>query len=339
MSLESKPWDVVILGAGIAGLEAALALARLGYQVLLLEKAKDLGGKAIHYTCKAIDGVCQQCGACLVADRIKAVEKDTMIVPMVETNLKKAVYDGKRYNLRLKKGEDEVLAEAKALVVSIGFSQWDPTGKKNLSYGRCRDIITGLELEAILRERGRLLRPSDQKEPQDLAFIQCVGSRDQERRYCSRVCCGYGIRMAGLIRSIQPQTRITFHYMDIQTYGRDFARAWKRDQEAFRFIRQVPGELMCEGGEGVSVYVKPADKMEEFHYDMAVLCCAMVPTQDHGYLADLLEMPTDRHGFLKPVPEKGLFVFGAASGPKGILDTILDVRSKIPRLISYLETE
>jgi len=335
--LEAKPWDALVLGAGISGLEAANLLGEMGFEVLLVERKPQLGGYAALYQCKAVDGKCVECGACLVGDAVRKVLSNKKVVPMTGAKILNCHKDNGLFKLELMREGEVSLAFAKAVILCNGFSPFDPSTQKNLSYGKASNILTALEVEEILRNNGKLLRPETLEVPKTICFVQCVGSRNEKNIYCSKVCCGYAIRIANLIKSIQPDLNITFFYMDIQTFSRSFADDFPKLKQKYTFIRQIPGELIVNNDGSISVYAKLDGVIKELYYDLVILSCGISPPEDLDSVVELFKVKRNNDGFLRPSPEGGIFAFGTATGPKGITDCIREVRCGLKGVVDYLE--
>jgi heterodisulfide reductase subunit A len=330
---------ILIVGAGIAGLTGALELARQGFPSLLVEKKGQMGGWAGHYTCKAVNGRCQKCGACLVTDGVKEVRETPGIEISLDTSVLELRRDGNGFLGRFKRGEEEMSGRFSAVMLCHGFEPFDPTRKSNLGYGRISNLVTALELEEMLKEKGRAVRPSDGKSPRDLAFVQCVGSRNPSlgRAYCSQVCCGYALRMARQIRAGHPATRITFFYMDVQTFGRDFPRLFSEFRDDIYWIREIPGDYYQAEGDRVGVIVEDEGEIGDLAFDLMVLSIGMGPPDGEGPFEEWLDLRRGPEGFLTSPGEGGVFLAGSASGPMTIPHTIAHAKAVVNRLTGYLE--
>ena len=248
----------------------------------------------------------------------------------------------------LEQRSGEVSGEADAVILATGFHPFDPVGRPRYGYGINKNVITALELERMLREKARVVRPSDQRVPEKIAFIQCVGSRDHKmgHGFCSQVCCGYAIRMAEAISHRYPEIDITVFYMDIQNCGKDFSRFYERSKNHIRFVRYMPGDIfqgekekpiVCFGDEERGQAVREA-------FDLVVLSVGVMPGPSNAKLAGLLELDLDQHGFLASVDSldstmtsrQGVFLAGTVQGPKDIADSMAQAGQAVQRVARYL---
>ncbi len=133
--------------------------------------------------------------------------------------------------------------EAESLIVATGYTPAAPPNRGDYTNYYLPNIITGWELEELTKQGGLLIRPSDGRPVRHLAFIQCVGSRDLEHTYCSRVCCAYGLRLARLIRHRWPEVKVTTFYMDLQNVGADPKEFEATVRREIELIRALPGDL------------------------------------------------------------------------------------------------
>jgi len=330
---------VLIVGAGIAGLTAALELGRRGVSSFVIEKGTRIGGHAAAYACKAVEGRCQKCGACLVQDAIRESLEMPEIEISKETSLEALDREGKEIVAHLKAGERDISIRFSALVLCHGFQPFDPTKKPNLSYGRIPNLITGVDLEQMMKEKENVFRPSDGKPVKDMAFVQCVGSRNPAlgRPYCSQVCCGYALRMARQIKAKNPSIGITFFYMDVQSFGRDFDHMLWEFRDAIYWIREIPGDFFNAAGDRVGVVVEDEGEIEEMTFDLMTLSVGMGPSTTQAVFEERLGLNPGPEGFLASPDRDGVFVAGSATGPMSIPDTIAHTRATVTHVMDYLE--
>jgi heterodisulfide reductase subunit A len=337
--LNKQKDQILIVGSGIAGLTVALDLAREKWPSLIIEKDNQVGGHAARFNCKAVEGQCQKCGACLVEDAVKKVNGKTEIEVYKDTVLESLETEGDRFLVNLRKGEKEIKRPFRAVLLCHGFKPFDPALKPNLKYGKIPNLITGLALEQILRKRGKAVRPSDLKKPTTIGFVQCVGSRDSSlgSPYCSQVCCAYALRMARQIMARDPGVAITFFYMDIQTFGKDFNTLWPALRDEIDLIREIPGDFFRAPGDRVGITVETQDTIKDLTFDLMVLSVGMKPAPFQFEMKNTVNLEVGPEGFLSPYQRPGIFVIGSATGPMGITDTIAHSHASVNELIDYLE--
>ena len=330
---------VVVIGGGVAGLSAAKDLARLGAEVVLVEKSDALGGHAAGFGCKAADR-CVKCGACAVEEAIREVEA----APGIEIRRLSTVtdvYRNGRYTLTLTPADGSTDAiEADAVVLAAGFKPYDPR-EKPYGYKTFPNVVTNLELEAMIRGTDRVTRPSDGGPPDKVAFFQCVGSRDAKlgHLWCSQVCCASALRMARWIRSRRPETEIAFFYIDVQTFGKDFESFYRSARDEIQLIRTLPADLYPAAEDGLkAVYFDPeTGKPREAVFDLVVLSIGLLPAADNPLLSTLLNAPLTEDGFMAG-PADGVFPAGTATGPMSIPDAIQSAEKTVRDVVRYLET-
>ncbi len=251
---------------------------------------------------------------------------------------------------------EEVEIEAGAVIVATGFKPFDARRKEEYGYGVYKNVITALELERLLSASGptlgELLRPSDSSIPQKIAFIQCVGSRDEKtNRYCSRVCCMSSLKNAYAIRERYPDADVTIFYIDIRAYGRMYEEFYTRAQEkGIRFIRARIGEIYENKNDSLVLTYENTllGELQEEEFDLVVLAIGL---EGNTEIAQKLGLSVGEDGFyevahpkLRPAETdvKGIFLAGTASGPKDIQDSIASAglaAAKAMELIIKGETE
>lgn len=224
----------------------------------------------------------------------------------------------------------ELSIEARSIVVASGFKPFDPTEKPRFGYGRIAGVMTAVELDASLRTDTFTALYSE-REIRSVAFIQCVGSRDAKlgRNYCSRVCCGYAMRLARLLRSRYSGITAAMFYMDLQTFDRDFERRVEEAAREVRLVRAIPSEVrLSPGGRPELVYEGSGDARVTEEFDLVVLSVGIHPDPLIAGLVDQLGLELNDDGFVGTGGEDvctavdGVFVAGAAQGPKSIAESV-----------------
>ncbi len=245
---------------------------------------------------------------------------------------------------------DKILElEVGTIVVATGVDVYDPTALTELGYGRFPNVITTLEFERLINaggpSSGELIRPSDRKRPEKVAFLQCIGSRSKRSNpYCSNVCCMNTVKDALLIKEHWPETEIYVFYIDIRAFGKGFEDLFQRARrEGVTFIRGIPGEIIEDIDTGNLKLLGENTLLGtpyRYEMDMVILSVGIKPRSDAGTLQRLLNLSTDTDGFymeahpkLRPVDTTtgGVFLAGAAEGPKDIKDSVTQASAAASR--------
>jgi heterodisulfide reductase subunit A2 len=243
--------------------------------------------------------------------------------------------------------------KAKVVILATGYQLLEEYPRR--AYGDASDnpnVINALHLERILAPTGpymRMLRPGDGKEPEKIAFILCAGSRDETLGvpYCSRVCCMYSIKNALLIQGDLPHAEISIFYIDTRAFGKNYEQFLRKAKNAgIRFIKAKP--VIKGSGPGQSVILRYEDQEDtvgivETEFDLAVLSLAMVPAWNpEGKVGVTLS----GDGFMSSACPKmapavtnmeGVFISGVVSGPKDIVDTIIESGAAAMEAANYLK--
>jgi heterodisulfide reductase subunit A len=230
-----------------------------------------------------------------------------------------------------------------AVILAPGYKAYDPTQYSAYHYANYPNVITGLELERILAAagpfQGHLVRPSDHKEPNSIAWLQCVGSRDLnhcDNSYCSAVCCMYAIKEAVIAKehSHDPLDAAIF-FMDMRTPGKEFEKYYMRaqDQQGIRFIRsRVHTVDPVPGTDDIAIrYLREDGELVTEIFDLVVLSTGMETSPGVMKLAQTLgiELNADRFAqtsSFTPVTtsKQGIYVCGAFQGPKDIPQSVME---------------
>jgi heterodisulfide reductase subunit A len=237
----------------------------------------------------------------------------------------------------------EISLSVGAVVLACGSEAFDPRTYDTFGYSKSANIVTSLEFERILSASGpyggHLLRPSDKKEPQKIAWLQCVGSRDAHhgaRGYCSAVCCTYAVKEAILAKEHSPNGLDTaIFYIDIRTFGKDFERYYNRakDDLGVRFVKSriTHVEPMGANSKHVIRYVDAAGHTRDEEFDIVVLSVGLGARDQAVSLAKKLDVDLNRYQFAKtgdfnPVQssQPGIYVCGAFQEPKDIPTSVID---------------
>ena len=240
--------------------------------------------------------------------------------------------------------EDEIVElDVGSIIIASGTQTFDPAVHDTYGYKKHPNIVTSLEFERILSASGpyggHLVRPSDHKEPEKIAWLQCIGSRDEHlgaQGYCSGVCCTYAVKEAMLAKDHASGNLDTaIFYIDIRTYGKDFERYYNRarDEMGVRFIKSkvtnvIPVE---ETGRHLISYVDEFGKRVEEEFDIVVLSVGLAVSPEGIELAERLGVDMEHYNFAStnsfaPVESSkpGIYVCGAFEAPKDIPSSVVD---------------
>jgi len=327
---------VLVIGGGLAGMTAALGLAEQGFQLYLLEKEKELGGNLRHlyYTLWGSDP------QALLRSLVEKVEGHPHIKVLKGTEVISCEGSVGKFRSTLLTGDEESTVEHGVIIVATGGQEARPI---EYLYGQDRRVVTQRELEA------RLARDEGLEELTTVVMIQCVGSREEERPYCSQVCCSQAIKNALRIKQKKPETNLFVFYRDMMTYG--FREGYYRQarEAGVIFIPYEKKPQVTSGDNGLLVWVEePILKRNlELKADLLVLSPGIAPSENGG-LAQILGLPLDEDGFFWEANPKaapidsgvaGIFLCGLAQGPKPISDSISQAKGAALKAASLLAKE
>jgi heterodisulfide reductase subunit A len=417
-------FDALVLGGGIAGLEAALSLADQDFRVAVVDRDASIGGKMIRLSkvfptldCSSCittpkmaaaahhpnittftycelqtlerrgaglvaairqkpryvnPGKCIGCRQCEYACPILAPDPEqggfsarkAIYVPFSNAIPQIALLDPENCLLcgkcdqacptgavdYFQQPEDFTIA-ARAAVLATGYGVTPLWDKPQFGAGRLPNVITALQMERLLAPHGpynRVLRPSDGKLPDSVAYLQCAASRDQTMGipYCSRVCCMYAIKQAMLLSGSLPLADITVYYLDIRAFGKGYEQFFQNASAmGVQFVKAKPVIAGNSAGGGVVVRYEAQEedgRIVTAEHDMVVLSLGLVPGWDPaGHCA----APVAEDGFIQTIKPKisptltgmaGVFVAGAAAGPKDIVDSIAEAGAAAMEAANYL---
>ena len=235
-------------------------------------------------------------------------------------------------------GPSEETIEVGSIIVSAGFDEYDAHGKPELGYGIYQNVVTSVEFERILSATGPtasvVMRPSDGKIPEKIAFIQCVGSRDKVNEYCSSVCCMYATKEAVIAKEHQNDIEPTIFYMDVRAFGKGFDQYYERAKEehGVRYVKSLVSRVLEDYAtkDVEIVYVDEAGEIQTEKFDMVVLSVGMRPAAHLSKLASTLDIGLNEYGFIKTdlinplvTTRPGIYVSGASESPKDIPETVI----------------
>jgi heterodisulfide reductase subunit A len=248
--------------------------------------------------------------------------------------------------------EDTFLeVEVGNIILATGYDPFDPGRISQYGYGRYPNVFTSMEIERMLSGSGptggRILLRDEEREPDSVAIIHCVGSRDENYNpYCSKVCCMYSLKLAHLVHG-KTGARIYQCYIDMRTGGKAYEEFYKRlQEEGVVFLNGRPSEILSENGR-LAIYMedKSLGRQMRLPVDMVVLSIGIEPRQDAEDVARTFGISCDadgwfeeRHPKLDPVgtTTEGVFIAGCAQGPKDIPDSVAQGAAAAARVLSVI---
>ena len=334
--------SALVIGGGLAGMTAALTLARQGSGVYLVEKENELGGnlRHIHYL---LNGEKPQEELARLRDEIQQSSGIEVFAGAVIENIEGSIGNFKtRISARGKTTE----VTHGVVIVATGAKQYEP---KAYLYGQDDRVITQRDLEARLANGNGFLA-SDRNQPaQTVVMIQCVGSREADHPYCSRVCCADAIKNALRIKMLSPATNVYVLYRDIRTYGFKESYYTKARQQGVVFVRydedRKPEVARNSHALQVTVFDQTLGMQMLIPADSVVLSAGIHPHEENRVLAQFLKVPLNSEGFfleahmkLRPVDfmTDGVFLCGLAHSPKSIDESILQAQAASARAAAVL---
>jgi heterodisulfide reductase subunit A len=334
----------LVVGGGVAGMVSALSIANQGHEVHLVEKDADLGGTArkLHYTIEGLDV------QAYLNDLIRQVYQHPLVHVYTGATITEATgYVG---NFETKVKSEGRVRDIKhgATVIAIGADVYQPT---EYLYGQDERVMTHLELEERITKREEGLINA-----QNLVMIQCVGCRNEDRNYCSRICCQESIKNALKLKELNPKMDIYVLFRDVRTYGfnEDYYR--EASNKGVKFIRYTPEdkpqvEVVEEGGKRI-LRVTVTDlilaKKLVIDVDYLALAAAVIPSASSQEIARLFKVTLSPDGFLQEAHVKlrpvdfaaeGVYLCGIAHYPKLMSETINQAYGAAGRALTLLAND
>jgi heterodisulfide reductase subunit A len=313
--------SALVIGGGVVGMEAALNLARQGFDVHLVEKEPELGGtlRSIHKLFPT-----NQEAVKLIKPLVEQAKSHPKIKTYLSSKVRQVTGFIGNFNIYLDGEENKFTVGT--IVVAVGADALKPTGQ--YGYGKMTNVLTQLELEERMK-KGQPLG-------QNVVMINCVGARVPERTYCSRICCMTAIKNASLIKESNPKAKVWILHRDLMTYGVDFESYYRRAMElGVRFIRyslERPPEVIGDGkAEKIKVYHELWRREIELPCDMLVLTTPLIPAEDNQNISKMLKVSLDEFGFLleahlklRPVEfaMDGIYICGSARWPTDVTEGV-----------------
>ncbi|UCE22892.1 MAG: FAD-dependent oxidoreductase [Candidatus Aminicenantes bacterium] len=337
--------SALVIGGGLAGMTSAVELANQGFDVHLVEKEKELGGnlRRIHYLLNQDN---PQDELKEVIEQVKNNEKIHLYTEAKIENI-----EGSIGNFKTKistKGKSKEF-EHGVVIVATGAQEYKP---KEYLYGQDERVITQLELEQRLSTNGEWSAPDKNGIPKNVVMIQCVGSRDEERPYCSRICCSESVKNALKIKELSPDTNVYVLFRDVRTYGFRESYYTKARQQNVVFMRYDEDKKpeVSKNGDGlqVEIFDQTLEMPIEISADLVVLSTGIVADEGNEEIGKFLKVPLNKEGFfleahmkLRPVDfaTDGVYLCGLAHSAKATEESIIQAQAAASRAATILSQD
>lgn len=333
--------NILIIGGGAAGMEAATQLKKLGLNPIIVEKSDKLGGHIAQW------------------DRLfpafhpakDVVEQMLNNVKDIDVRLNTEVTDIQRNSDGFKAtlSNNETI-DAKAVILATGFDLFKAERKQEYGYGIYNNVMTSLELERFFRE-GKDPRINN---PKKIGFVHCVGARDVKvgNTYCSKVCCTTALKQACEMKEVFPDAEVYTFYMDLRMFGPGYEDLYLKTQKDFD-VKCIRGRV-CEVSEDMDgrLVIKAEDtlfgKPLRMTLDLLVLMCSMEKSKSIDKIQQKLGIANNSDGFMQnkdmylgmnDSKQDGVFVAGTCTAPKSLPDTIGEARSVAVEVFNYINNK
>jgi heterodisulfide reductase subunit A len=309
----------LVIGGGISGMTAALALANRGYETVIVEREESLGGMLLRLNKL---GPSMTDASRLAEDTVKAVSCHPKITVFTGSRVTGVEGFIGKYSADTETPAGLKKIDLGVIIISTGARVFVPTGLYGYDSER---VITQLELETRLKNG---LAPSTKS----VVMIQCAGARNEERPYCSRICCQTAVKNALLIKEKDPDAKVTILYRDMQMYGVENEEMFRESKaKGIRYVNYDPDRPPQVKADSVVVYNALLGKDMGLPADMVVLSTPLLSQADSDEVGKLIRVPVDANGFfleghvkLKPLDfaTDGVFLCGSARFPANLREAI-----------------
>ncbi len=328
----------LVVGGDLAGLTAALTIAEAGYQVYLTEYGDKLSGSLAKKMVKTLEG--HEIKP-LIEELSRRVEAHPLIEWLPNTTVEHVSGSIGKFRGTLANGDGQREVDFGAIIVATGATEYKP---KEYLYGQDERVMTQLELEDKLHADPAAFQAGPR-----VVMIQCVGSREPEHMYCSRICCGEAVKNAITIKKLNPQAQVFILYRDMRTYGLKELYYKEARDLGVHFVRyeldHKPQVTATPQGLQVLVHDQALDLDLALTADYLVLSAAIRPHPISQEIAKVLKLPFDADGFfmeahlkLRPVDfaSSGVYICGLAHSPKYLEESLAQAKGAAGRALGVL---
>ena len=330
--------EALVVGGGVAGMTAALGLAEQGFKAHLIEQENRLGGQALRLHATWRDEKVQP----YIEELVKKVNENTLIDVHMLTEVKEVRGTLGNFTCKLADAQGkETNINYGAAIIANGADSYKP---EEYLYGEDPNILLSLDLDQEIMQNADRLRAVN-----TAVFIQCVGSREPNRPYCSKVCCTHSIHKALTLKELNPEMNIYILYRDIRTYGEREDIYRDARMKGVRFIRYETDDKPTVEKKDGRLRVTVMDQVIKMHVqidaDIITLASAVIPRDDNHIFSELFKVAMTQDGFfmeahakLRPVDfaSSGMFVCGLSHGPKAIDEAISQAKATVSRACTIL---
>ncbi len=321
----------LVVGAGVSGMTAAICLAKQGLLVKLVERDAEPGGvvRRLHRIYPSMEE-----GSRVVAERVKLIRENPAIQLFTKAEVTEITGHIGNYAVTVSQDGKDHSFKVGAIILATGAGVLEPKGL--FGYGESEDVLTQLEFESMLSGSSSRLASLN-----SVVMIQCVGSRNEKVRYCSRVCCTTALKNALCLKEVNPKAQITIIFRDLQMADllspEDLRRAREMGIDFRRYEASKPPKV-----EDGKVSVRDALSGDELSipYDLLVLATPLIPQEDASRIAQLLKIPLDGSGFfpdahtkLRPhqFVDRGIYLCGTAHWPASVYESMYQAHGAAAR--------
>ncbi|WP_066634565.1 FAD-dependent oxidoreductase [Desulfolucanica intricata] len=280
--LDEPSKDILVIGGGLTGMTSAIEAAKAGYRVVLVEKESELGGWMAGLYKQAplkqpFNNIEENCIEALAAE----VQSNSNIKVYTSAKVAKTAGGPGMFDITIEQNGNEVAERVGSIILATGAVPYDASNLGHLGFGKCQNVITQAQFEELAK-KGAIARPSDGKEVERVAFIQCAGSRDPEHLpYCSAACCIESLKQTAYLKELNPEAQALVFYKDIRSSGQ-YEHLYKKVQEdGVIFIKSEVTGITEDDSNNLVIEADDVilgEKIIAEEIDLVVLANGMVPS-------------------------------------------------------------
>jgi len=348
--VEKLSSDILIVGAGITGLTAAIEGAKAGYNIILVEKEQNPGGWSnrlykqlptrmpyTNYEEPAIN------------NKLDEIKRFNNIKIYLSTRITEISGQPGNFNAEVTNGKEKKHLVVASIIAALGWKPYDASKLSEFGYGKFKNIITNVEFEEMAKS-GVIIKPSDQKVPESILFIQCAGSRNKEHLpYCSSYCCGTSLKQAKYIRNINKRSTVFIIYRDIRTPGHHeyFYKEIQKDEQIFLTKGEVKNIIKENNKLIVEIDNTLVGEQISIPVDLIVLATGMVPADSEELnlkyrqgkgLPEIKYNFPDSHFICFPYETRrtGIYAAGSCRAPMDIAGCMEDAMGAVLKAVQCM---